>query len=183
MRRTAAVAGLIAVFVLSMMAQTKKDLDQALTPDAMKKFEAERARLYQWESFKFLMGQWKTQSAAANSGFEVKPDLDGKMLIISNNEPRLSVAAKGKASNYKSLTLVYVEGLTQKATFYDSEGQVLTYNVLAAPQKVAFVSSVASRPSIVYEESKEGAVSVAVGQASASKLVAQSTIQAVRVSK
>lgn len=47
MRRTAAVAGLIAVFVLSMMAQTKKDLDQALTPDAMKKFEAERARLYQ----------------------------------------------------------------------------------------------------------------------------------------
>lgn len=182
MRRMAAVAGLMAVFVLTVMAQTSKDLDQALTPEALKKFEAERARLYQWESFKFLMGQWKTQSDAANAGFEVKSDLDGKMLIITNNEPRLAVAAKGKAPNYKSLTLVYVEGVMQKATFYDSDGQVLTYNVLAEPQKIAFISPVASRPSIVFEESKEG-VSVAVGQASASRLVPQATIQAVRVSK
>ena len=183
MRRMAAVAGLIAVFVLSLMAQTSKDLDQALTPDALKKFEAERNRLYQWESFKFLMGQWKTQSATANSGFEVTSSLDGKVLIITNNEPGIAVSAKIKPANYKSLTYVYVEGLMQKATFYDSQGQVLTYTIQAAPQKVAFVSTVASRPSMVFEESKEGAVSIAVGQVSASKLVPKATIQAVRVSK
>jgi hypothetical protein len=183
MRRMAAVAGLIAVFMLSLMAQTKKDLDQALTPDAMKNFETERARLYQWESFKFLTGQWKTESPTANSGFEVKPSLDGKVLIISNREPGIAAGAKRKATNYKSLIFVYVEGLMQKATLYDSEGKVITYNIQAAPQKVAFVSTVASRPSLVFEESKEGTVSIAVGQASAAKLVPQATIQAVRVSK
>lgn len=182
MRRMAAVAGLVAVFVVSLMAQTSKDYDQALTPDALKKFEAERHRLYQWESFKFLMGQWKTQGAA-NSGFEVTSSLDGKVLIITSNEPSIAVSPRIKGANYKSLTYVYVEGLTQKATFYDSQGQVLTYTIQATPQKVAFVSTVASRPSMVFEESKEGAVSVAVGQVAASRLVPKATIQAVRVSK
>jgi len=183
MRRMAAVTGLIIVLVLSVMAQTNKELERALTPDAMKTFQTERARLYQWDSFKFLMGEWKTKGTAANAGFEVTSSLDGKALIISNTEPSLAIAARSKSANYKSLTFVYVEGLTQKATFYDSDGRVLTYNVQAEPRKVALVSAVPSHPSMVFEETTEGAVSIAVGQASRTKLVPQAKIQAVRVSK
>jgi hypothetical protein len=183
MRRILAVACFTTILVLSLMAQSRKELEQALSPESMKKFHEERDRLYQWDNFKFLMGTWKTESAAANAGFQVTPTLDGKVLVISNSEPGIAITAKEKSANYKSLTYVYLEGLTARATFYDSQGRVRTYDVQAAPQKLALVSTATPRNRIVFEENKDGAVSIAVESGTPTTLATSTKIQAVRVSK
>jgi hypothetical protein len=149
---------------------------------AMKQFQEERNRLYQWDTFKFLMGTWKTEAA----GFQVTQSLDGKVLVLSSNEPVMAAAAKKtKPANYKSLTYFYLEGLTQRATTFDNQGGVFTYNVETGPQKLALVATTPQPSRIVFQESQAGNVAIAVETAAgaAKTFKSQATVKAVRVSQ
>lgn len=187
MRRTAIVAFLTAIFVVSLMAQDKKQLEQALAPEAIKTFQEKRSKLYQWDSFRFLMGNWKTQGAAA-AGFETTTSLDGKVLMVSNSHRLFAAGAAKKGPAYKSLLIIYLEGLTPRATFYDNEGRVATYDVEAGANKITLIGEASGnvpRARISYEESKAGAVNIAVETAAAktARFTSQTKVAAVRVSQ
>jgi len=183
MRKIATSACFIAVFALVLVGQapTKKELQEALSPEGIKKFQAERSRLYQWDPFKFLMGKWKTDSA----GFDVALSLDGKVLVFSNTEPSMALSRKGKATNYRSLTYVYLEGLTPRATTYDNEGGVFIEDIEVGQQKLSFVRGTTPRVRLTFQENKQGAVSVAVESAptATAQFKPQAAINAIRVSQ
>ena len=188
MRRTAFIAALMAVFCLPLTSQTKQQLDKAFSSEGLKAFQEQRNKLYQWDSFKFLMGQWKTEAAAA-AGIEVVPSLDNKVLLITNSQPlHKTGAVRKRRDGYKSLTIVYLEGLTPRATFFDNEGRVVTYDVQTAHNKLVLTSvaaGAAARSRVIYQESRAGAINIEFESAPARsmKFAPVTKIGAVRTSR
>lgn len=178
------------LFCLSAAGQTKKQIDQALTPEALQKYRAQREQLYSWDSAKFLMGDWRIQSqanVAEASAFNAKTDLDNKVLLISNAQrlPGLAAGAvRRTAKDYKSLTVVYVEGLSLRAAFFDNEGHSLTYDVVVAenPKRLVLVDPIAKK-NVVYEQLANDQVAISLAPGAMKTLSAQKKIIAVRVTK
>jgi len=178
------------LFCLPAAGQTKKQIDQALTPEALQKFRAQREQLYTWNSAKFILGEWRIQpqaNAAETPTFNAKPDLDNKVLLISNAArlPGLAPGAVQRAAkDYKSLTIIYVEGLSLRASFYDNEGRSQTYDVVLAdnPKRLVLVDPIA-RKNVVYEQLTNDQVTISLAPGAMKTLSTQKKITAVRVTK
>ena len=156
---------LLMLFCLCATAQQPQAVQNAVTPQNMAQFEAARAKLYEWPNYQFMLGQWRIKSAEAGE-VAVERQLDGKVLTIRNTQRLFAAATTAKrASSYKSLTVIYIEGLTQRATFFDNEGNSFTYDVdSTSPNKIALVQpagAVASR-NITFSQ-KEGALVIEAG--------------------
>jgi hypothetical protein len=100
-------------------------------------FRATRNKLYKWEGWDFLLGTWRGSGKGfAGSGpgeFTFKPDLDGKVLVFTNEQHFEATAAK-PAFVYRSVIYVYLFGLTPRADLFDNEGHYLTFNVEVSPK-------------------------------------------------
>ena len=91
-----------------------------------------RDKLYKWEEWKFLLGTWggsgKGFAGEGPGEFTFKPDLDGKVLVCTNEQH--FDATKGKAAFvYRSVIYIYLFGLKPRADLFDNEGHYLTFNV------------------------------------------------------
>jgi len=188
MQRTTKGICIALLLCLPAAGQTKKQIDQALTPEALQKYRAQREQLYSWNSAKFLLGEWRIQANAAEaSTFNAKTDLDNKVLLISN-APRLPGLALGAvqraAKDYKSLTIIYVEGLSLRASFYDNEGHSQSYDVVLAdnPKRLVLVDPIA-RKNVVYEQLANDQVAISLAPGAMKSLGVQKKTIAVRVTK
>jgi len=152
----------VGIFMLVQMSQTNQPMQMQKSPE-QQRYEEQRRKIYDslWQSSKFVLGDWKTQGATESAGFAAQQTLDGKVLVISNSEPLIMPAALGKKpANYKSLMYIYVDELTPRATIFDNQGQVTTFDVQTAPGKFALVSPTAPTTRIEFENSKEGVVAI-----------------------
>lgn len=154
----------VSIFMLFQMTQTNQQTQMQMqkSPE-QQRYEEQRRQIYDslWESSKFVLGDWKTQGATESAGFAAQQSLDGKVLVITNSEPLIMPAGFGKKpANYKSLMYIYVDELTPRATIFDNQGQVITFDVQTGPGKFALVSPSAPTTRIEFENPKEGIVSV-----------------------
>lgn len=131
------------VLLVPLMAQDRYTLDQK----GMQTFEKDRATLYKWEPWRFLIGKWRGNGkGAAGEGpgeFTFNTDLDGKVLVTTNVQ-EFGATKEREAFKYRSLMVIFLEGLRPRANFYDNEGHVINYSVVFTdkPKKVTFVSDV-----------------------------------------
>jgi hypothetical protein len=107
-----------------------------------------------FSKLRFLMGEWVADepaasgpgaagSAAPSSGhFEFTSDVQGKVLIRRNHAEYPAVKPR-PAVTHDDLMVIYREGEV-RATYFDSEGHVIRYTMVAgAPGTVTFVSETA----------------------------------------
>ena len=91
--------------------------------------------------FDFLLGEWIGigDQAGATGGFTFTLDLQNHV-IVRTNYSNTPATATQRASRHDDLMVVYVDGGTTKAEYFDSEGHVIRYHVHATPNAVVFVS-------------------------------------------
>jgi hypothetical protein len=103
-----------------------------------------------WSGLRWLEGDWSAQGGGgpgrASGGFSFHAEAGGQVLVRRNfaDYP----AQDGKpASRHDDLMVIYAEGDSTKATYWDSEGQTIRYAVTTpAPGEAVFVSEAAQGP-------------------------------------
>ena len=85
-----------------------------------------------WDRWQFLIGEWTGEGGGepgqGAGGFSFKPDLDGRVLIRKNHSDY--PAAKDKpAYHHEDLMIVYPDGPTGHAIYFDNEGHVIHYGI------------------------------------------------------
>jgi hypothetical protein len=114
-----------------------------ITEKDSKEFAAKRSELYKWQPWQFLLGTWKGDAkGTAGDGpgeFTFKTDLDGKILVATNNQ-EFGANSEHAGFTYRSMMVVYLLGVDTAAIFYDNEGHVLNYSVQFSnnPRRVTF---------------------------------------------
>jgi hypothetical protein len=151
---------LLMLFGLCAVAQQTKTVQDAVTPQKLAAYDAERAKLYEWANWQSLFGQWRIKTAGAGE-FNFERQLDGKILTITNTQRLFASHTPKQADKYNSLIVIYVEGLTQRATFFDNEGNSFVYDVdTTTPNKITLLQpakGAVSGSSITFAE-KDGAL-------------------------
>jgi hypothetical protein len=121
-----------------------------------------------WSEFRFLLGEWVGEGKAGQGSgrFTLATELQGKILV-RRHRAELPTAAGRPAATHEDLMVVYREpgGKQLKASYFDSEGNVIQYAVSASPDKqsLTFVSDpkpAAPRFRLTYTKEKEGTVAV-----------------------
>jgi hypothetical protein len=104
----------------------------------------------------FLLGEWTAigDQGNATGGFTFAPSVQGHVIVRTNYSD--TPPANGKpASRHDDLMVIYVEGGTMKADYFDSEGHVIRYVAEARPGTVVFISEIqpgAPRYRLAYTE-------------------------------
>lgn len=93
----------------------------------------------------FLKGEWASGDSSGEPGkasggaFSFKPEAGGKALLRRSFAEY--PAAEGRpASRHEDLMVVYAEGGTLKADYWDNEGHVIHYSVEAGSGSAVFTS-------------------------------------------
>jgi hypothetical protein len=94
----------------------------------------------------FLLGEWEGvgDQAGATGGFSFAPGVQDRV-IVRTNVSNTPASGGTPASRHDDLMIVYVEGETVKADYFDSEGHVVRY--VAAPRSGAVVFLSEIKPS------------------------------------
>jgi len=94
-----------------------------------------------FKPFEFLLGRWIGigDQAGATGGFTFALDVQDHV-IRRTNYSDTPAGPNRPASRHDDLMVIYVEGTTAKADYFDSEGHVIRYVVDATPKTVVFVS-------------------------------------------
>ena len=118
-----------------------------------------------WGPVGFLVGQWTGEGGGGPGqgagGFSFAPDLQGKLLVRKNWAEYPAQGGK-PAFRHDDLTLVYREGGTLKAIYFDSEEHTIRYAVQAVEGGVAFVSDASPGPRYRLTYTKDGAAAVKI---------------------
>ena len=90
-----------------------------------------------WTDMKMLMGEWTGEGfgkpGTGTGEFSFVPELQGKILVRHS-------FAEYPGARHDDLMIVYREGDTTRADYYDSEGHVIRYTVKADNQHIVFLS-------------------------------------------
>jgi hypothetical protein len=91
----------------------------------------------------FLLGEWEGvgDQGGATGGFSFAPGVQDRVIVRTNvsNTPASGATA---ASRHDDLMIVYVEGETVKADYFDNEGHVIRYVAAPKPGAVVFMSEI-----------------------------------------
>jgi hypothetical protein len=93
-------------------------------------------------ALRFLIGDWVADSASGGGSgwFSFSSDLGGKVLIRRNHSE--NPPQSGRTPVHDDLMVIYPDGSTLHADFYDSEGHVIHYAVSSpSPGSAVFVSA------------------------------------------
>jgi len=98
-----------------------------------------------WGPLKFLVGNWIGEGTGkpgeATGGFSFLPDLQGAVLVRRNFAEYPAQAGK-PASRHDDLMVAYREESSHqlRATYYDSEGHVISYAISQSDKGAIFTS-------------------------------------------
>ena len=101
-----------------------------------------------WTDMKILTGEWTGEGSGkpgtGTGEFSFVPELQGKVLV------RRSFAEYPGAGRHDDLMIVYREGDTTRADYYDNEGHVIRYAVKVDGQRMVFSSEGTPRYRLTY---------------------------------
>jgi hypothetical protein len=117
-----------------------------------------------WAAFKPLLGDWVADPSpdGATGGFSFVAELEGRV-VVRKNHAEFAKSGERPAQRHLDLLVMFKEGETTRATFWDNEGHVIDYVVTVEGEKFTFVSRAApDAPSfrLTYEPAKKGGLSV-----------------------
>jgi hypothetical protein len=103
-----------------------------------------------WAGLKWLEGDWTAEGGGgpgqARGGFSFHPEAGGQVLVRRNFADYPAQGGK-PAQRHDDLMVIYADGASAKATYWDSEGQTIRYAVSApAPGEAVFVSEDSAGP-------------------------------------
>ena len=92
-----------------------------------------------WEPLQFMIGKWKGggsgEPGAGQGAFTFLPELNGQILV------RRSVNQLASGPRHEDLMIVYMEGETAQAIYFDSENHTIKYKIkFPAKNTAVFVS-------------------------------------------
>jgi hypothetical protein len=123
-----------------------------------------------WADYRFFMGEWVGEGVGqpghASGGFTLTPDLQGKVLVRRSRA--VYPAAGGRqASTHDDLMVIYRQerGKLVKASYFDSEGHVISYSVSVSADKTGVVFLSDAQPSnphfrLTYTKGKADTLSI-----------------------
>ena len=93
------------------------------------------------EPLRFLLGEWQGvgDQAGATGGFAFKSSVQDRV-IVRTNYSNTPATASSPASRHDDLMVIYLEGDSIKADYFDNEGHVIRYVVQPRPGSVVFLS-------------------------------------------
>jgi hypothetical protein len=110
------------------------------------------AQVDAWADYRFFMGEWVGEGVGqpghGSGGFSLTPDLQGKVLVRRSRA--VYPAAGGRpASTHDDLMVIYRQerGKLVKASYFDSEGHVISYSVSVSADKTGVVFLSDAQPS------------------------------------
>ena len=121
---------------------------------------AAQAAAPDWGPLNWLVGRWVGEGGGAMTGkgdFSFLPDNDGHLLIrrnVADYPPQ-----NGKpALHHEDLMVIYREGGTLKATFWDNDDKVIRYSLSATPEAAVFLSDPGPGPRfrLTYKPTAQG---------------------------
>lgn len=99
-----------------------------------------------WAPYRFLIGDWVGEGSGkpgeGSGRFSLVPELHGSVLVRRNTS--VYPASGGRpALVHEDLMIIYhgEPGGADKANYFDSEGHVIEYSVVAAPAVLVFTSA------------------------------------------
>lgn len=102
-----------------------------------------------WSRWQPFLGKWEGggggQPGQGIGGFTFSVDLQGRVLLRRNSAEYPSAAGK-PAFSHEDLMLVYREGDTTRAMYFDSEGHVIRYRVTFSSDSASIVYLSVSAP-------------------------------------
>ncbi len=125
-----------------------------------------------WNSWSWLLGTWDGSGSGkpgeGGGWFSLKPQLDGQILV-RHNHSEYPASADKPAVTHDDLMVIYPEGKTWRADYWDVEGHVIHYEIEIASHKATFTSD--RKPGtpgfrLVYELQPNGELAVIFSMAS-----------------
>jgi len=119
-----------------------------------------------WDSWRFLVGDWVGegggQPGQGTGSFSFKPELQGKVLVRRNRADYPATKDRPEYS-HEDLMVIYPEGSSDRAIYFDNEGHVIHYTVKLSPDgKTIVFASVAEagqpRFPLTYSKAANGAL-------------------------
>lgn len=94
-----------------------------------------------WTDWKPLLGSWSAVVPGGKGWFTLEPAL-GDHVLVRKNHAEYAATKDKPAVVHDDLMVIYADGDTTRADYYDSEGHVIRYQVAlaAADKKAVFVS-------------------------------------------
>jgi hypothetical protein len=115
-----------------------------------------------WGALSWLIGRWTGAGGATamqgGGGFSFLPEAGGTVLLRKNVADYPPQGGR-PAQHHEDLMVIYREGPTVRATYWDSEGQTIHYAVSApSPDEAVFVSDDAGGPRfrLTYRKTAQG---------------------------
>ena len=100
-----------------------------------------------WKRLDFLMGNWigvagekDTPQGAGQGGFSFQPDLNRKIVIRRNQ------ADYDSGATHQDLMVIYLDGETPRAIYFDSEGHTIRYNLAFPKAETVVFESESGQP-------------------------------------
>jgi hypothetical protein len=104
-----------------------------------------------WKKLEFLTGKWigsagekDTSLGAGQGAFSFEPELKGKIIVRRNN------ASYNSGVTHDDLMVIYLEGETPHAIYWDSEGHVIRYGLSFPAEHNVVFESEAGQPGPKY---------------------------------
>jgi len=83
-----------------------------------------------WESWQFLIGDWVGEGTgepgSGTGGFKFELQLD-RQILVRQNHAEYPATQNKPAYSHQDLMVVYPEGSTWRAVYFDNEGHVIHY--------------------------------------------------------
>jgi len=119
-----------------------------------------------WDRWQFLIGDWVGEGGGepgqATGGFSLRPDLGGRVLIRRNRADYPATKDK-HAFSHEDLMIVYPEGSSAHAIYFDTEGHVIHYAAEFTREGLVFTSpaqDAAPRYRLTYTQSAADRVGI-----------------------
>ena len=121
-----------------------------------------------WDGWQFLIGDWKGEGSGdpgnGAGGFSLYPDLQNTVLVRKNHAEYPEVKDR-PAFSHDDLMIIYQDGKSIRANYYDNETHVINYNVLFSPDSgsVIFTSDLipsAPRFRLTYAKAENGSLKI-----------------------
>jgi hypothetical protein len=92
-----------------------------------------------WSDWKPLVGEWtgdRPKPDSPTGSFTLSPELQGRVLVRKN----YAVYTKPTAARHDDLMVIYKDGATTRADYWDNEAHVIHYTVTVDKNRWVFVS-------------------------------------------
>jgi hypothetical protein len=110
-----------------------------------------RAEPDRWAAFRFLIGEWvgegSGQPGKGSGEFSLAFDLREKVLVRRNRND-IPAAAGRPAVHHEDLMVIYSRRDGDRAIYFDNEGHVIEYSVIATPDNKSLIFLSEPLPSV-----------------------------------